>query len=82
MYLFINESYLERSVQRLLSYRRACEFYIKKNREQLLNIETELRFIYEKYDELYPKDEKPERINLEAIRLKELNHYRRKGAWR
>jgi len=51
--IFRNEDHLKRHVNELLSLRNSCEWYDILNRKTKLNIENELCFIFDKYDELY-----------------------------
>jgi len=51
--IFRNENHLKRRVEELLSLRDSCEWYDILNRETKLNIENELCFLFDKYDELY-----------------------------
>jgi hypothetical protein len=51
--IFEDEDHLKRRIDELLSLRSSCEWYDILNRKTKLNIENELYFIFDKYDELY-----------------------------
>ena len=51
--LFNDEEHLKRHIERLKSNQRTCEYYIKQNRNRMLQLNSELCFICDNYDKLY-----------------------------
>jgi len=51
--LFNDEEHLKRYIKKVKNKQRSCEYYVKINRNQLLQLNNELCFIFDNYNELY-----------------------------